>query len=185
MSCYILWTLILGIPAVAILQVAWCCRMNKAGLMVAGVFMCISGAVAIAYGGMFAALRLVTASVFGFLGGGLYIAAAVCTFRFICGKGYEEAQRRLDNNEDSDVEQGKKKTSHKNEIVSNMSAISNIKNSTGKDETEVSQLDDDTESKSIKKTIYHLPDGTIRTDIETVLPDGSKKLTTTIENPNE
>jgi hypothetical protein len=177
LSCPIWYTIILGLPAVVIMQVAWCCEMNKCGLNTAGVFMAISGAAAITWGGLAAAWGIVGLSFLGFIGGALYIASAVCTFLFTCSWRYDKYHgKSKKDGEGGDVEQG-------NATVSNMAAIADIKNRPSGDE--VSEMNTAASSNSITKTIYHLPDGSIRTDTEITLPDGTKQVTTTIEHPDD
>ncbi|KAG7344399.1 hypothetical protein IV203_022407 [Nitzschia inconspicua] len=172
-SFYIYYTLILGLPGAVILQVACCCRMKKAGLTTAAVFLAISGLVAVVYGGVFAVLGIGVASAFGFIGGGLYIAASICTFIFVYTDRYGKCRRLSCENEESDIEKGPQKSSIKNDKK---------RQPTEKDESDGSVvegvLDDGT---SVHKTIYHLPDGSIRIEVETILPDGSKQVKTTIE----
>ena len=115
------YTIILGLPAVVILQVAWCCEMNKCGLNTAGVFMAVSGAVGLGFGGLLAAAGYTGLAVLGFIGGALYIASSVCLFMFTCTPRFDKWHKKSEN-DDTDVEQGKAN----NATVANMAAIADI-----------------------------------------------------------
>ena len=172
------YTIILGLPAVVILQVAWCCEMSKCGLTTAGVFMAITGAASLAFGGLFAAAGYTSNAVLGFLGGALYIASAVCLFVFTCTPRFDKWSKKSDD-DDNDIEQGKQS----NVTVANMAAIADITSRPSGDD--VSEINTTATPSTVNKTIFHLPDGSIRTDTEITLPDGTKQIMTSIEHPDE
>lgn len=87
------------------LQIVWCCKMNKCGLIVAGVFGCIAAVILAIFailwlvGGQSACAETyyyeydeaacwsswITLASLGLAGCLLWIATAVCTFVFACG----------------------------------------------------------------------------------------------------
>jgi hypothetical protein len=159
--------------------------MNKWGLMTAGVFMVPNGLMSLIFAGILASRNAIAWSVVGFMGGGCYIASAVCIFVFLCGPRFERCQRLEDSGNNHDVEEGTHESSHTNQVVTETPAIVDLnKEHTEKDESVVSVLDADAmDAKSVHNTIYHLPDGRIKTVTEVILSDGTKHVTTTIEHP--
>jgi hypothetical protein len=159
-----------------ILQVAWCCRMNKCGLMTAGVFMVVSGILSLVFTVVYVTWAVISWAIVMVIGAGFYIASAVCIFVFLCGPRYERCQQQKESGADQDVEQG-------TQVVSEIPTAIEIKQ-IDQDEAAVSlMVADVTVAKSLNKTIYHLPDGRIKTVTEVTLSDGTKQVTTTIEQP--
>ena len=92
---------LLGFVSFVMLQVSWCCKMSKCGLITAGVFASIAAAGCIALGltivivsssnsGYYdddaVAIASSTAGIVVLIGGALWIACAVCVFIFACGR---------------------------------------------------------------------------------------------------
>jgi len=181
LSCLTYWSLLFGVPACVILQVAWCCPMKKGGLVTAGVFGAIAGVICIVQGVFYLLVGGVGASVVGFLAGLAWIGTAVCVFIFSCSNRYRAVRHPED--EENDVEQAVQK----NETVSNMAAIAALKNKAvpTEDQDIASVVSGMTGGSVVNKTIIHLPDGSIKTEIETVRPDGSKQVTTFVEHPKQ
>lgn len=119
-------SILFGLAACTMYQVVWCCKMNKCGLITAGVFAAITGCVCIGAGAIilasgltrtcqytddyyydssYCARAVTTASSIVIVGGLIWIACAVCTFVFVCGKRFnrfnpraaESAKERDDN----------------------------------------------------------------------------------------
>jgi hypothetical protein len=171
---------------------------------VAGVLACVSGALTIALAIFIAATSSninctyytddyysqyytdscrTTASVaagLGFTGGLSWIGCGVCTFVFCCGHRYKKYH--LDNEGENNEGSSNGKTSGSPEtIVSAYPIDSPVPKIHPKEDTEdPSALSNET---AINKIITHLPDGSIKTEIETMLPNGKKQVTTTIEKP--
>ena len=100
-----IWGLLAGLVTFIMLQIAWCCKMNKAGFIVAGVFGAIAGAIEaivailIFVAGEQACIDtyyytydeqvcwqgLIIAGSLGLASGLLWIATSVCVFVFACG----------------------------------------------------------------------------------------------------
>jgi hypothetical protein len=171
---------------------------------VAGVLACVSGALTIAMAIFIAATgsninctyytddsssqyssdscrtTAAMAAGLGVTGGLSWIACGVCTFVFCCGHRYKKyhLDDEGENNEGSD--NGKTSGSPKT-IVSTYPIASPVPKIHPNEDTEVSStMSNET---AIKKIITHLPDGSIKTEIESMLPNGKKQVTTTIEKP--
>ena len=100
-----IYGLLAGLVTFIMLQVAWCCKMNKAGFIVAGVFGAIAGAIEaivailILVAGEQACIdtyyytsdeqacwsALIVAASLGLASACLWIATAACVFVFACG----------------------------------------------------------------------------------------------------
>lgn len=104
---------IFGLIAFVMLQVAWCCRMNKCGLIVAGVFACIAAAGTIAIGVYWLAVAddyyyydgysytttkqaNDTVGILGLIGGGIWITVATLIFIFVCGPRFRKYESNSD-----------------------------------------------------------------------------------------
>jgi hypothetical protein len=115
-SVFFLWFCFWAIPfalgAFIMLQVVWCCKMSRCGIITAGVFAAIAGVLStvkgilvIVSGTTFSCSTdddyseyyvddadddacknaVIVASSFALSGGLLWIATAICTFVFVCG----------------------------------------------------------------------------------------------------
>lgn len=102
---------IFGLIAFILLQVAWCCKMNKCGLLVAGVFACIAAAGTIAVGGYSLVLAddysddfyssstnqaYFTVGILGLIGGCIWITVATLIFIFVCGRRFRKYESNSD-----------------------------------------------------------------------------------------
>mmetsp|Transcript_15558 Transcript_15558/g.25215 ORF Transcript_15558/g.25215 Transcript_15558/m.25215 type:complete len:191 (+) Transcript_15558:68-640(+) len=112
---FCLWAIPFGLVAFIMLQVVWCCKMNKCGLITAGVFAALAAALMIIKGILVAVsgvtlvcsssynddyyyysdydddacnAAVIIASSLAISGGVFWIATAVCTFVFACGPRY-------------------------------------------------------------------------------------------------
>jgi hypothetical protein len=129
--------------------------------------------------------------------GALMISAAACTFTFACGARYRKFHDDDDDNDDHGKEGNSKNkskdTPNKAEEEEDPEAgdiPAAIPAKKGQNNTRKSNLDDSvshlsTGSTYETKTITTLPDGSIKTDIESFQSDGSRVVTTTIKNPKE
>jgi hypothetical protein len=119
------------------------------------------------------------AATLGFIGGSSWIACAICTFVFSCGQRYKKYH--LDD-EDENQGRGNGRSPGPTDTVVSAYPIHSTgpKILTKEDTDEPSALSNGT---SINKVITHLPDGSIKTETETILPNGKKQVTTTIEKP--
>ena len=104
---------IFGLVAFILLNVAWCCKMSKCGLIVAGVFACIAAAGTIGVGAYSLAVAddyytddyyyssttntaYVTVGILGLIGGGIWITVATLVFIFVCGRRFRKYESSLD-----------------------------------------------------------------------------------------
>jgi hypothetical protein len=99
---------LLGFAGFIMLQVVWCCKMNKCGLITAGVFCLVDAA-----GNLIAGCVLIAVAndddedlwdddeedvlniwaIICFIGCGLWVATAICVFVFVCNGRLERLER--------------------------------------------------------------------------------------------
>lgn len=134
----------------------------------------------------------VTRGILQLIGAALMIGAAVCTFTFTCGARFLKYHPENDGGETGEDYGDRKPNDDPPRTVEAIAVtpIPGKKSKTGKKKTKKNTSDDGTAvsnltTGSASKTITHMPDGSIKTEIETINPDGSKQITTTIEKPLE
>jgi hypothetical protein len=111
------------------------------------------------------------------VGGSLLIGAAVCTFTFACGKRYRMYHMDDDDDDNKNNDKENKKT---NDPESGIIIPNETKKRGGANDS-ISHLSMGSGGETT--TITTLPNGSIRTERETIRGDGTRMITTTIEEP--
>ena len=157
-----------GLAAMIVLQVVWCCRMNKCGLNAAASFAAVVAILNLALAGALAAqgddscdgddeCNWEVWAVLLFLSAGLWVAVSTLVFIFANTKRYETCR------EASEPADG-----------ANNSAKVPVATATPASKTE------STKKETTETTV--LPDGTRKSVTTTIHPDGSKTITETMES---
>lgn len=177
-------TILLGLAAMIMLQVCWCCKMNRCGIITAGVFACIAAAGDFVCGFLLLGEEIcvywsydddyyygdgcdnTAAYIMTFIGGGLWVATGVGTFVFTCriDQYKDSSDVRLDNAEGRNVTVAMPSSSAPVPIVVAAAGVKPVNGMT-----------------STRTTVTYAPDGTKTTESVTVNPDGTQSIRTVIE----
>mmetsp|Transcript_45524 Transcript_45524/g.63277 ORF Transcript_45524/g.63277 Transcript_45524/m.63277 type:complete len:201 (-) Transcript_45524:161-763(-) len=140
-----------------LLQVAWCCKLNKGGLITAGVFNVLAALGNLAFGILFILAYYPGLGAYALLGGVFMLASGILTFVFTCGKRFKKFSRGADDDDDGVPV-----------VATKVQAVEQPKAGAGASTT---------------KTITELPDGSKRIQTKTVNPDGSITVEESVERP--
>ena len=193
LSWFGIWwvSIFLALPAMIMLQVTWCCAMNKCGLIASGVLATVAAGwvlvvaillivaleaaksdcddysyyydsdSCIANSGYSAYTAYIILSV---LGGVIWLVTGIIVFVFACGQRYTTALEKL-KEENGEPAQADPETPTETKAVAVEPAPAPAASTTS------------------TTTITNLPDGSVEKKTEVVNPDGSKTVTVTVERP--
>jgi hypothetical protein len=192
--------LFFGLPAFILIQIAWCCAMNKCGFIAAGVLALVGAGISVA-----AALIILIWLIsfwedceyyyndtecyeydegdailwvsLSFASALLWVITGILVLVFACGKRYQdiEAQLRAEGGaEGASANQVRSATAVAEHPVAVKTAVP-IATYTPMQQAHGTNT----------TTITNMPDGSVETKTEVFNPDGSKTVTVVIEKPTE